>query len=124
MKDLASGRIASVQTTLKPWGYEKIFANTEKYAGKIVCINPGHRLSKQYHKTKDVTIFVLSGILRIYINDVEISHVMSEGQCVRICPGTIHRFEAPENGVGVTLLEASTSELFDVVRIEDDYGRK
>ena len=71
-----------------------------------------------------MTIFVLSGILRIYINDVEISHVMSEGQCVRICPGTIHRFEAPENGVGVTLLEASTSELFDVVRIEDDYGRK
>jgi mannose-6-phosphate isomerase-like protein (cupin superfamily) len=124
MKSLASGRIACAQTILKPWGYEKIFAHTEKYAGKILHINPGHRLSKQYHEIKDETIFILSGVLRLYVNDVEIAHVMSEGQCIRLYPNTIHRFEAPDSGDAVILLEVSTSELDDVVRIEDDYDRK
>ena len=124
MKEISSGKIASAQTVLKPWGYEKIFAHTEKYAGKILHINPGHRLSKQYHKTKDETIFVLSGVLSLYMNGTEVAHVMGEGQCVRLYPGIIHRFEAPESGEAVTLLEVSTSELDDVIRIEDDYGRK
>lgn len=124
MKDLASGRIVTAQTILTPWGYEKILAKAGTYAGKIIHINAGHRLSKKYHKTRDKTVFVLSGVLSLSINDVEISHVMSDGQCVRIAPGMIHRFEAPKNGLPVVLLEISTPELEDVVRLQDDYDRK
>ena len=107
----------------KPWGYEKIWAHTDKYVGKIISINPGHRLSKQYHQVKDETIHILSGVLRVYMNDLEFMHMMYEGDCLHIEPGTIHRFEAPEGYAPVVLLEASTPELDDVVRIEDDYDR-
>jgi mannose-6-phosphate isomerase len=124
MKDLASGRIVTAQTILTPWGYEKILAKADSYAGKIIHINAGQRLSKKYHETRDKTVFVLSGVLSLSVNDIEVSHVMSDGQCVRIAPGMIHRFEAPKSGSPVVLLEISTPELEDVVRLQDDYDRK
>ena len=109
---------------LKPWGHEKIFAHTEKYVGKILHINSGHRLSKQYHEIKDETIFVLSGVLKVYINDIETEHILTEGQSLRIFPGMIHRFESPKRfDTPAILLEVSTPELDDVVRLKDDYER-
>jgi len=107
----------------KPWGHERIFAHTDKYVGKILHIDPGHRLSKQYHEIKDETIFVFSGVLEAYVGDEETRHIMIEGQFLRIRPGTIHRFEAPKSGEPVVLLEVSTPELDDVVRLKDDYER-
>ena len=107
----------------KPWGHERIFAHTDKYVGKVLHIDPGHRLSKQYHEIKDETIFVLSGTLEAYLGDEESKHIMTEGQCLRVPPKTIHRFEAPKGGEPVVLLEVSTPELDDVVRLEDDYER-
>ena len=47
----------------KPWGYEQIWAKTDSYVGKIIVINAGHRLSKQYHIKKIETIYVLEGVL-------------------------------------------------------------
>ena len=122
-RELGSGKIASAEVILKPWGWEKLWAHTDKYVGKILHINPGHRLSKQYHNVKDETIFVMSGVLKLYTTEHEIEHTMSEGMSCRIQPNTIHRFEAPEGGEPVVLLEASTPELDDVVRLEDDYNR-
>ena len=120
MKELASGHIVSAQTVLKPWGYEKIFAHTEKYAGKILHINPGHRLSKQYHETKEESIFVLKGILYYYDENGTITRHHS-GDTLHITPGQVHRFGA--NEMNVELIEVSTPELHDVVRLEDDYCR-
>ena len=121
--ELYSGKITNAETTLKTWGWEKLWAHTDKYVGKILHINPGHRLSKQYHNVKDETIFVLSGVLKLFTTEYEIEHTMSEGMSCRIPPGQVHRFEAPAGGAPVVLLEASTPELDDVGRLEDDYNR-
>jgi mannose-6-phosphate isomerase-like protein (cupin superfamily) len=109
----------------KPWGYELIWAENEKYVGKILYIKEGHRLSRQYHEEKDETIFVLSGVLLVELgegDDDTLKFTLTEGKSERIVPGTIHRFCA-NCGSDVKLIEVSTPELDDVVRIEDDYER-
>ncbi len=106
----------------KPWGHELIWARTDRYVGKILHIEPGHVLSLQYHSKKDETIFVLSGeiILRLQQGETLIERRMREGEALHIAPPTIHQFEAV---VSTDLLEASTPEIDDVVRLKDRYGR-
>lgn len=106
----------------KPWGYELIWARTDRYVGKILHIETGHVLSLQYHKRKDESIYVLRGeiILRIQQGETLIERRMAEGESCHIAPKVIHQFEAV---VPADLLEASTPELDDVVRLKDRYGR-
>src|SRR5881628_1552432 len=106
----------------KPWGYELIWARTDRYVGKILHIEPGHVLSLQYHNQKDESIYVLTGeiILRIQRGDTLIERPMSQGAAFHIEPKVIHQFEAV---VPTDLLEASTPEIDDVVRLKDRYGR-
>lgn len=107
----------------KPWGFEIIWAHTDRYVGKILHINAGHRLSYQFHREKEETIYVLSGSLRLHfaLGDEEPQvRDLEQGSVFHVKPGTRHRFEAVEE---VELLEASTPELDDVVRLEDAYGR-
>lgn len=106
----------------KPWGYELIWAKTDRYVGKIIHIEPGHLLSLQYHNRKDETIFVLKGeiIFRIKEGDRLVERRMSQGESVHIPPLTVHQMEALSS---TDLLEASTPELDDVVRLQDRYGR-
>jgi len=111
-----------METIKKPWGYEQVWAHTEKYAGKILHIEKGKRLSLQYHAIKDETICVQSGKILLTIErdgglvDIE----LEPGITIHISPKTVHRMEAI---VDSDVLEVSTSELDDVVRIEDDFGR-
>ena len=113
----------------KPWGYEIRWAINDKYLGKILHINAGHRLSKQYHKYKDETIYVLNGSLLLEIGphhevakvEDPLKEVLREGSNRRIRPGIIHRYCADVGDV--TLIEVSTPEIDDVVRLEDDYDR-
>jgi len=104
----------------KPWGHEIRWAINNKYLGKILHINKGQRLSLQYHDQKDETIYVLEGTAVVILD--EKTHILSEGQSLRIQPKQVHRYSAPEDG-HVKLIEVSTPEINDVVRIEDDYGR-
>lgn len=104
----------------KPWGFEIRWAITEKYLGKILHINRGMRLSLQKHEVKDEYIYVLKGLLILEVNGVQ--KVLRPGQSHRILPNTIHRFSATTEGF-VELVEVSTPEIDDVIRIEDDYGR-
>lgn len=107
----------------KPWGYELIWAHTDRYVGKILHIKAGESLSLQYHERKDETIHVLRGKMVFLIGgeDDELREVeLGEGESFRIQPGTRHRMEALTD---CDLLEASTPELDDVVRLEDRYGR-
>ncbi len=108
----------------KPWGHELIWAHTERYVGKLIVIEKGKRLSLQKHLKKDESIFVVSGRLRLVLESdagalEEID--LGAGEHRRIPTGRIHRFIALER---VELMEVSTPELDDVVRLEDDYGRK
>jgi quercetin dioxygenase-like cupin family protein len=106
----------------KPWGHELIWAKTDRYVGKILHIEAGHVLSLQYHNVKDETIHVLSGeiILRLGKNDQLTERRMRAGESLHIIPKQIHQFEAV---VTSDVLEASTPEIDDVVRLKDRYGR-
>ena len=108
--------------TDKPWGYELLWSHTGSYAGKTIHINAGHRLSLQYHEKKDETIYLLSGeiVFRVQVDGELTERRMREGERYHITPGTIHQMEAI---VSSDLLEVSTPELDDVVRLEDRYGR-
>jgi mannose-6-phosphate isomerase-like protein (cupin superfamily) len=106
----------------KPWGHEIIWAKADRYVGKILHIEPGHVLSLQYHNKKDESIYVLSGeiILRTQQGDKLSERRVRAGEAFHIPPKQIHQFEAV---VITDLLEASTPELDDVVRLKDRYGR-
>ena len=106
----------------KPWGHELIWAHTARYVGKILHINEGESLSYQYHRVKDETIRLLSGSLEL---EVELEGKRTKlglqpGDCVHIIPGMKHRMLALKE---CDVLEVSTPELDDVVRLEDRYGR-
>jgi mannose-6-phosphate isomerase-like protein (cupin superfamily) len=106
----------------KPWGYELIWARTERYVGKILHVKAGHVLSLQYHNIKDETMHVLRGelILRTQHGDDLVSRQFRAGETVHIPPKLIHQIEAV---VDSDVLEASTPELDDLVRLQDRYGR-
>jgi len=106
----------------KPWGFEKIwaFSNREDgYVGKIIHIKDGHRLSLQKHEKKEETILVMNGTLELVLEDGILC--LNEGDSFHITPGVVHRFSAASGDC--TLIEVSTKELDDVIRLEDDYGR-
>ncbi len=107
----------------KPWGYELHWAKTDRYVGKILHVTAGHALSLQYHNLKDETIYLQTGKLLFEIQRGETieSREMRPGEAVHITPKTIHRMTAIEDS---DILEVSTPELDDVVRLEDRYGRR
>jgi mannose-6-phosphate isomerase len=114
---------AEVRRVDKPWGHELIFAHTERYAGKLLFIKAGHRLSKQYHQRKDEAFFVQSGRAQVELEtpDGECATVFLEpGDALRLTPGTRHLTMAV---IDTVIFEVSTPELDDVVRLSDDYGR-
>ncbi len=111
----------------KPWGHEIIWAETKDYVGKMLHINSGHRLSLQYHETKEETIYVLSGQLALWTSEDDNSYiVLGEGVSYHVKPGQIHRFGSLEKeslGEPTVLIEVSTPHLQDVKRLADDYKR-
>lgn len=107
----------------KPWGYELLWAENPRYLGKILCVMAGKRLSLQYHKVKDETMFVQKGnaILEYGEKPTELKSVeLGPGQTWHIPAGMVHRLKAVTD---IEVVEVSTSEIADVVRLEDDYGR-
>lgn len=144
-----SGRV-EVRTVNKPWGHETIWAETDRYAGKILHIKAGHALSVQYHDRKDETVYLLRGELKYWVAKTEATGLrqtsglrtagtgetpvagrspipemtdvqLKVGDAFRITPGTIHYMEAVTD---CEVLEVSTPELDDVIRMKDRYGRE
>jgi mannose-6-phosphate isomerase len=147
-----SGRV-EVITVPKPWGHETIWAKTDRYVGKILHIKAGHALSVQYHNRKDETVYLLAGVLKYWVQSNAASGIRHQapaagtrtagtgetpvaarspipqmtdvqlkvGDAFRITPGTIHYMEAVTD---CDVLEVSTPELDDVVRLKDRYGRE
>lgn len=107
----------------KPWGHELIWAHTDRYVGKILHIKAGEALSLQYHRQKDETLYVLAGTLELTLGDdaqTLTTHRLGPGERVHVWPGRVHRMAAETD---CDVLEVSTTELDDVVRLADRYGR-
>jgi len=114
----------NVRRVEKPWGHELIWAETDRYVGKILHINAGQRLSLQYHEKKDETIFVLTGEMELVVGSSAQNLqtiVLKMNESYHIIPKTIHRMVAISD---CDLVEVSTPELLDVVRLQDDFGRQ
>ena len=107
----------------KPWGYELHWAKTDRYVGKILHVTAGHALSLQYHNLKDETMYLHAGkmLFETEVDGQLVQKEMTPGDSVHISPKTIHRITAIDD---CDVLEVSTPELDDVVRLEDRYGRK
>jgi mannose-6-phosphate isomerase len=109
----------------KPWGYELIWAETERYVGKVLFVKAGESLSLQFHRRKDESWLVQSGRAMLELGSagdpVLREEVLAAGAAFHFRPGTVHRVTAIED---TTILEVSTPELDDVVRLEDRYGRE
>ena len=107
----------------KPWGHEIWWAQTDHYAGKLLFVQAGHRLSIQMHREKDETSYLLSGRLSVLQGPSETElaeRTITPGGSWRNEPGVVHSIEALEDS---TVLEVSTPQLDDVVRLSDRYGR-
>ncbi len=117
--------VSAVKQVDKPWGHEEIFALVDgKFCGKAIHVTQGHALSLQYHEQKEEVISVQSGRLRCEIGHSETAledFELAPGESIHLRPGVRHRVTALEDTV---MLEASTTQLDDVVRLEDRYGRQ
>lgn len=108
---------------LKPWGKEIWFAVEPEYVGKILHIKKGHRYSLQYHEKKKETQYLLKGQVKFFLGeepDALEEIIMNPGDKLDVYPGMVHRAEALEDA---EILEVSTNDLEDVVKLADDYGR-
>ena len=117
--------VSSVRRVDKPWGHEEVFALVDgKFCGKAIHVTEGHALSLQYHERKEEIISVQSGRLRVEVGPDESAleeFELEPGESSHLRPGGRHRVTAL---VDTVMLEASTTELDDVVRLEDRYGRE
>ncbi len=112
-----------IEKVEKPWGYELIWAKTKDYTGKILHIQKGHKLSLQYHRVKEETIYLYSGKMTFIFEqaDGKLNEIqLKVGEAHHIPPGKKHRMIALED---CDVFEVSTPHLEDVVRLEDGYGR-
>ena len=115
---------ASPRRVEKPWGWELVWAETEHYVGKLLFVRAGEALSLQYHERKDESWLVREGRARLELGEVggELEVVEIEaGDAFRFPPGTVHRVTTLEDTL---VVEVSTPQLDDVVRVEDRYGRE
>ena len=123
MSAILNAPVSDVRKVEKPWGYEIIYALTDHYCGKVLFIRKDEQLSLQFHREKDEVIYVHSGRIEMEIGDPGgplDSEVVGPGHAFHIQPGTVHRWRALED---TTVLEVSTPEIDDIVRLEDRYGR-
>jgi mannose-6-phosphate isomerase len=109
----------------KPWGHELIWAEADRYVGKVLFVKAGESISLQFHREKDESWLVHEGRAKLELGSggdaLLDQEVVKAGACFRFRPGTVHRVTAIED---TTIIEVSTPELDDVVRLEDRYGRE
>jgi mannose-6-phosphate isomerase len=121
----AGAHLAGVKVVQKHWGEERwLVPEGSPFGFKVIAIRAGKRTSLQYHRRKEEANLVLCGEGRLLLAD-EAGAALTDrplvpGQIAHVRPGTVHRVEAVTD---LVLVEVSTPELDDVIRIEDDLGR-
>ena len=114
---------SAIRRVEKPWGHEVIYALTERYCGKLLFVRKGEQLSLQFHRQKDEVVYVHEGRIELEIGEpgrTPDTEIVGPGQAFRVMPGAVHRWRALEDSL---VLEVSSPEIDDVVRLEDRYGR-
>ena len=112
-----------MKTINKPWGKEEWIELNNKYCFKKIYLNAGQRTSYQYHEKKLETTYVLDGKIEVLLENElgEIEKIiMQSGDNYTVKPLRKHRVTALTDAI---YLEASTPEVDDVIRIQDDSGR-
>ena len=99
----------------KDWGFEMCFANTSLYSAHMLVVGEGKQTPRTYNKKRDLTIFVLQGV--IVIEGEGKSHTINQGESYHIPPKLIYRLKALT--CDATILEVGTKiEDNDVVLVE------
>ena len=103
----------------KGWGYEVIWATTDKYCGKIMVFEKvGSKFSMHFHKEKDETWFVNNGRFKVRWIDTSVAKLfekeLKEGDTWHNPPLQPHQLEALEPMSSIT--EVSTAD-----SVEDNF---
>jgi mannose-1-phosphate guanylyltransferase len=140
-----NGIMKDPKIVTKHWGEEKWIADGvgQPYALKKILFRAGNRTSLQVHRYKYETSYVLNGFGKLFVSkekfdiDKFLIHGMSQEEIedfektfdvftlspedtFDIPPGYVHRVVATTD---LEFIEASTPELDDVIRLQDDKGR-
>ena len=113
----------SIDSEERPWGRFFVFHNEPKYKLKRIEVDPGGRLSYQYHNKRSEVWTIVEGVGTITL-DGKVKEY-SSGQTILIPQGVKHRIEN-KSAEKVVFIEVQTGSYFgedDIVRIEDDYNR-
>lgn len=117
-----------METTVRPWGNFKIIGNDNNLLIKSITVNPNSRFSLQYHNSRSEFWYVTKGFGYVELGDTveKLDKVpMFVGSTVKIERTQIHRMTAGPDGI--TFIEIQQGNILseeDIVRIEDDFGRK
>lgn len=105
-----------MEKTIRPWGKYSVVGKT-----KLITMNPGKRISLQYHRDRDEFWDIIKGYGTVTIDDDTI--LAEEGKKFTIPKGVVHRVEAGDDGL--IFLEIATGDVLeeDIVRLDDDYDR-
>jgi NDP-sugar pyrophosphorylase family protein len=120
LKDLEAVRREYENRDDKPWGYEKIIVNNEKYLVKELYLKKGFCTSVHYHPHKDESMHVLEGEGYIDFPKEKKKVTACTGSVIRIEPERVHSIVAKEN---LRIFEYSTPHPEDTVRVKDFYDR-
>ncbi len=109
----------------RPWGsYTVLDAVENDHKVKRIVVTPGKRLSYQTHKFRAEHWYVVSGVATVVLDGV--THELSPGQSIDIAIGAAHRCEN-RGEEPVVFIEVQHGTYFgedDIVRLEDDFGRR
>lgn len=109
---------ASEKEVRKLWGAEYWLCNNERYAAKILVLEPGFQCSLHYHVIKKETFIVLWGLVKLEVYTPKDTLYLSPGDKYTLEPGRAHRFTAIDGDAQILEISSTHSD-DDVVRIED-----
>ncbi|MHB1509456.1 MAG: phosphomannose isomerase type II C-terminal cupin domain [Acidimicrobiales bacterium] len=115
---------AERETDVRPWGSYVVLEDAIDHKVKRIVVLPQKRLSLQVHKHRSEHWFIVSGEGAVTVGDAVVT--LRHGDSIDIPVGTAHRAEN-KGDEDLVFIEVQYGESFgedDIVRLEDDFGRK
>ena len=109
---------------IRPWGQYWVLEDTDNHKVKHIEVNPGGRLSYQYHNHRREIWTVVAGEATVTLEGLQ--QLYKKGEVVMIPQGAKHRV-ANNGSALLELIEVQLGTYFgedDIIRIEDDYNRE
>lgn len=107
----------------RPWGTFTVLDEGDGFKVKRIEVFPRKRLSYQKHAKRAEHWFVVSGIAKVTLNDVDV--LVHAGESIDIAVGAAHRVENPGDDtlVFIEVQQGTYLGEDDIVRLQDDFGR-